>query len=604
MNRYRLSPIAVVGLVLGCAGHQRGSAPAPVAPAATATRSPAAAEPRAAAPAPTAAAPESLIPPAPVIDTSIDRALAAEQGQEADSAADEAALQKIAEARAPGSGEDQSESEAVTAEKALTGSGTTWDIDVATYNNHDRVQYYLDFFQTHARDRMSIWLERMSHYEPMVRHRLQQEGLPGDLVYLALIESGFSNSAVSRARAVGMWQFMKGTGRLYGLRVDRWVDERRDPVKATDAAARYLSDLYRKFNSVYLAAAAYNAGGGRIGRSLDRIDDDDEDSDSLYTDAGFFRLYDTKLLHKETRDYVPKLIAAALIAKEPAKYGFSAPAATEPEAYDSIVVPDMTGLDVIARLADTTLAAIRELNPQYLRLATPPATRSVVRLPAGRGASAAAGYASLPASERVTFHTYVVGRSESTGSIARKYHITDRALLAANPGLRSGRVRAGRRLFVPDGGAASALVARQMAEPAPTIYHRVRRGETLAAIADRYDVSTAQLRSWNRLAKHARLRRGMRLRVAPKGTTTTPVATRKRPATAVATTGVERPHAKGADGGDGPKAARVRTHVVRRGETLTAVARRYGISLDALAEANGLTSRSKVRAGVALRIPA
>ncbi len=156
----------------------------------------------------------------------------------------------------------------------------------------------------------------MPRYEGMIRERFQKEGLPADLVYLALIESGFSNTATSRARAVGMWQFMKGTAKLYGLRVDSWVDERRDPYRSTDAAARHLRDLTRRFGSLYLAAAAYNAGAGKVSRGLGRLPDDD--ADSVNTDATFFRLYDTKLLRRETKDYVPKLIAAALIAKEPA----------------------------------------------------------------------------------------------------------------------------------------------------------------------------------------------------------------------------------------------------------------------------------------------
>src|SRR6266545_881083 len=175
----------------------------------------------------------------------------------------------------------------------------------------------------------------MPRYEAMIRQRLQAEGLPGDLVYLALIESGFSNTATSRARAVGMWQFMKGTGRLYGLRVDRWVDDRRDPIKATDAAVRHLKDLTGMFGSYYLAAAAYNAGAGRVSRGLNRLPDDE--TDTIPSDATFFRLYDTKLLRRETKDYVPKLIAAAIIAKEPTRYGFEV-TRVDPPAYDSIVV--------------------------------------------------------------------------------------------------------------------------------------------------------------------------------------------------------------------------------------------------------------------------
>src|SRR5206468_10808253 len=171
----------------------------------------------------------------------------------------------------------------------------------------------------------------------------------------------------------------------------------------TDAAARHLKSLNARFGSLYLACAAYNAGAGKVSRGLIRLPDDE--ADSVNSDATFFRLYDTKLLRRETKDYVPKLIAAALIAKEPKRYGFDVGKA-EPPTYDSIVVPTMTGLDVIARLADTTVAAIRELNPQYLRLATPPGVRSVVRVPSGRGQATEAAYAELPAVQRVTFREH------------------------------------------------------------------------------------------------------------------------------------------------------------------------------------------------------
>ncbi|HEU5304908.1 MAG TPA: lytic transglycosylase domain-containing protein, partial [Gemmatimonadales bacterium] len=304
--------------------------------------------------------------PAPAVDWALIAAdTAAELRVAADSAADEAALEELADAH-PSDDSDESgdRPENIPGGTEALANAITWDIDVETFNSHARVQYYLDFFQAKGRERMGKWLTRMPRYEAMIRGRLQRDGLPGDLVYLALIESGFSNTATSRAKAVGMWQFMKATAKAYGLRVDSWVDERRDPFKATDAAVRHLRDLNRRFGSLYLAAAAYNAGSGKVSRGLKRLPDDDDSADS---DATFFRLYDTKLLRRETKDYVPKLIAAALIAKEPARYRFTLGTA-EPAAYDSIIVPDMTGLDVIARLADTTVAAIRELNPQYLRL--------------------------------------------------------------------------------------------------------------------------------------------------------------------------------------------------------------------------------------------
>jgi membrane-bound lytic murein transglycosylase D len=315
-----------------------------------------------------------------------------------------------------------------------------------------------------------------------------------------------------------MWQFMKRTARGYGLRVDSWVDERRDPYRATDAAVRHLKQLNDRFGSLYLAAAAYNAGAGKVSRGVRRLRDDE---DSLSDDT-FFRLYDTKLLRRETKDYVPKLIAAALIAKQPSRYGFDPPPAQPLEfAYDSIIVPTMTGLDVIARLADTTVAAIRELNPQYLRLATPPGVRSVVRVPPGRGPTTEAAYAALPPSRRVTFVEHTVARGETLGGIARRYRVSVRYLAEANPRLNSRRLRPGQRVVIPTGGALSTSVARRMADPVEPAassasgFHRVRRGETLSSLAAEYGVTIRQLRAWNSLGPDEGLRAGRRLRVAP-----------------------------------------------------------------------------------------
>ncbi|MFL5473795.1 MAG: LysM peptidoglycan-binding domain-containing protein [Gemmatimonadales bacterium] len=507
-----------------------------------------------------------------------------ERRQAADSAADEAVLEELADAHPEDPGNDSGGDDAAEGVPggANAADAVTWDIDVATYNSHDRVQYYLDFFQDRGRERMNIWLTRLPRYESMIRERLQREGLPGDLVYLALIESGFSNTATSRAKAVGMWQFMKRTGKGYGLRVDSWVDERRDPYKATDAAARHLADLNRRFGSLYLAAAAYNAGSGKVSRGIIRLPD--EESDSVNSDATFFRLYDTKLLRRETKDYVPKLIAAALIAKQPKRYGFQVTPA-EPAAYDSIVVPDMTGLDVIARLADTTVTAIRELNPQYLRLTTPPGTRSVVRLPAGRGEGTVAAYAVLPARQRVTFIEHFMARGETLGHIARRYHVNQAMLLAANPKLNPRRVRIGQRVVVPTGGIPSTRVARRMAErvvaagTSTATFHRVRRGETISEIAVEYGLTQRELRTWNNLNGIGRIRIGQKLRVV------SPDAVNPIP-----------PQSGDVD-------ARLRTHLVQRGETLEGLARRYGVSIQALRRANGMSDHATLRAGVALKIP-
>ncbi len=576
MKRFWLFPLAL--FAAACGG--RPSAPSQPAPAA------------ASKPSPSTIAPDSLdpIPPAPILFSNVDSELAEALRIAADSAADEAVLEQLfADLPDSLSSETEDADEGTTGGTAAAAAGAvTFDIAVERFNSHSRVQYYLNFFRGMARERFAIWLSRMPKYELMIRRRLQQEGLPNDLIYLALIESGFSNTATSRARAAGMWQFMKGTGKYYGLRVDRWVDERRDPYKATDAAARHLKDLTDRFGSHYLAAAAYNAGAGRVSRGLVRLPDDD--TDTLASDATFFRLYDTKLLRRETKDYVPKLIAAAMIAKDPARYGF--PRLQPPDAgaqYDSLIVQGMTSFDVLARLADTTVAALRELNPQYLRLTTPPSGTWVVRVPVGHGAAAGEAYAALPASQRVTFREHIVRSGETLSGVARRYGVALEDVRAANPRVRSTRLRRGQLVIVPTQGPISAEVARQVSapEPADAAWHRVRRGETLGLIARRYHVSQRQIQSWNGMGKSTRIRSGQRLRVSTGDAA--PRAARK----SVRTT--PTPSVAAAD---------ARSHIVRRGDTLTGLARRYGVTVQALREANDLSVDDVLRRGRRLRIPA
>jgi peptidoglycan lytic transglycosylase D len=502
----------------------------------------------------------------------------------ADSAADVNMLEQLAAAH-PDTGDS---SGGVTGEAGSHGganeleSAVTWDIDVETYNSHARVQYYLDFFQSTARERMAIWLSRMPRYEPMIRDKLREHGVPEDMVYLALIESGFSNSAVSRSRATGMWQFMKGTGKLYGLRIDSWVDERRDPFRSTDAAARHLADLRDRFGSMYLAAAAYNAGAGKVGRGLKRLGDDEEEEDN--PDADFFRLYDTRFLRRETKDYVPKLIAAALIAKQPEKYGFARLEGIEPLELDSVVVPDATGLDVIARLADTTTAAIRELNPQYIRGVTPPKSPSVVRLPLGKGDTVSVLYGDLPAKERITFVEHVVTKGQTLGGIAKIYGVSTSTLAAANPGVKAKSLRTGTRIVVPTSGAR--LPSTETARPTSTTtvsssgMYTVHSGESLWSIGQKFNVSVAQLRDWNGLSSTAGLKAGQRIRVKAPGT----AAPAKPTTTASSSSGSH-------------------THVVRRGETLSGIAQKYGVSVSALRNANDMDSGSVLKAGEKLTIP-
>lgn len=398
--------------------------------------------------------------------------------------------------------------------------GATFDIDVTTFAANRRVLAYLRFFQVDSRDRFAIWLSRLGRYEGMIRERLRRQGLPEDLIYLTLIESGLSNTAVSRARAVGMWQFMAATGRVYGLDIDPWVDERRDPFKATDAAVRHLADLVGRLGSVYLAAAAYNAGAGRVERGLRRLPGH---VDSL-TDDVFFQLSDRRYLHRETRDYVPKLIAAALIAKQPARYGFTDVAPMEPLVFDEVIVADATGLDVVAELADTTVGALLELNPQFVRGVTPPGRESLVRVPRGRGELVALRYIDLPVTERIKIIDHYIARGETLSQIARRYRVSQAMIESANPRLRPRALRIGQRIVIPVSGRVVPLKAwsvppkrtryRRVAHAGPNgKTYRVRRGDTLSAIARSFRVSLSRLLHENDLSMASIIRPGDVIRI-------------------------------------------------------------------------------------------
>jgi membrane-bound lytic murein transglycosylase D len=425
-----------------------------------------------------------------------------------DSAADAAALDSLGRAQPAASLPD------VPIE-----SKATWDLDVANFAEQPRVKYYLDYFVGRAHDRFQVWLQRMGRYESYARAQFVARKLPGDFVYLALIESGYSPEAVSRARAVGIWQFMLGTGKLFGLRADTWLDERRDPIKATDAAAHYLEDLSQRFGSHYLAAAAYNAGAGRVGRGLVRMNaqgSSDDDSIDVTSDEAFFSLADTRTIRDETKNYVPQLIAAAILAKEPAKYGFDVSSHVVPFSLDSVMVDGGTGLDLIARLADTTLDALRDLNPHLLRLITPPGERYPVRVPTGSADRVASAYAALSADDRRAVTPHQVKRGETVATLSRRFGASADLIRQANRAARAKALVPGTVIYIPV--ATTTIPASFLREPDPprttrtiTRTYVVRAGESITAVARRAGVSVAALRSGNHLGPKAILRAGQRL---------------------------------------------------------------------------------------------
>ncbi|MEK7240204.1 MAG: transglycosylase SLT domain-containing protein [Gemmatimonadota bacterium] len=359
---------------------------------------------------------------------------------------------------------------------SLTAPGApVWDIDVHSYATHARVEDYLQIFSGRAKGIFATALQRQTRYGPMIRERLRGRGLPEDLTYLALVESWFDPHAYSRAAAVGIWQFMARTARSMGLRVDWWVDERRDPVRSTEAAARLLLGLRNQFGSLYLAAAAYNGGAGRVSRGLTRYADA---LDGVAGEDRFFALATKSYLRPETRDYVPKIIAAALVGEEPARYGVTVES-LPPYAFDSVRTPGETPLAAVANAVGAAPADIAELNPSLLRGMTPPSDSMWIRVPVGSAAGFGERFDALESGERRALTRLESRKGQSMTSIARTHDLTARQLGWYNPKakrLKSGALRAGQVILVPRRDVA--VLARDVPNPAIEKYPVRRRASS------------------------------------------------------------------------------------------------------------------------------
>lgn len=462
------------------------------------------------------------------------------------------------------------------------------------FQYNERIRFWVDHFTGRNRERFALWLARRGRYEAFIQEQLRERGLPRDLIYLAMIESGFSPQALSRAKAVGIWQFMAGTARLEGLEVSDYVDERRDPVRSTEAALNHLKKLYDQFGSWYLAAAAYNAGPGRIARVLEERVGGARGADSL-----FWKIEDA--LPAETRNYVPRILAAAIVSKYADRFGFGDVEPLPPDTFDVVEVPDATELAVIAQAAGAPEEEIRRLNPHFYRGVTPPGRAVTVRIPVGRAEAFAVAYAKIPPDRRVRTKTHVVEKGETLSGIAARYGVTVAALRKANrlDGKDDRRLPVGKRLRIPkDGG--EVLLARAavlpesessrvaatraqergeaLAEKAQDAArdgqvtrktvgretYEVRQGDTLWGIARQHGVTVEQLRAWNGLGKESTIRAGQTLVVDPGET--------------------------------------VLVHRVQRGDTLWGIARRHGVSPKQLMEWNDLTEDAVLRPGDEVKV--
>ncbi len=366
---------------------------------------------------------------------------------------------------------------------------------------NDEVLSFLNFFQTpRGRAIVETGLRRAGRYRGMIARVLGEEGVPQDLIYLAQAESAFQPTALSRAGARGMWQFVAYRGQEYGLRHTWWLDERQDPEKATRAAAQHLRDLYKMFGDWYLAMAAYNCGPGNVQKAIERTG---------YAD--FWELYRRNVLPRETKNYVPIILALTLIAKDAPHYGIQA----EPElpVPSDIVKPGRAiDLRLVAETIDVDVDTLRNLNPSLLRMATPDDPAFELHLPPGTAERFSAEIADIPADKWVSWRRHRVAAGETLTSIAKKYRVTPKAIADANNLEHAVALNTGEKLIIP-AIQPSAENKRRM------VSYRVRKGDTFLGIADRFSVEPEDLRKWNRLAAN-KVRRGMVLRVYTLDSTT------------------------------------------------------------------------------------
>jgi len=372
--------------------------------------------------------------------------------------------------------------------------------------SNDYVDGVLTYLQNHGRGYVALALKRMGLYQNVILETLRKEGLPQDLIYLAALESAFNPYALSKEGARGIWQFMAGTGMLYGLKKDRWVDEREDPAKSTLAAARHLKELYQMFGDWSLAMAAYDSGPLTVQAAVERTG---------YAD--YWALRRLHALPEETEDYVPIFMATLMIAKDPKAYGFDIQP-DPPLACDQVLVSTPTDLRLAAQLIDRPVDDLTRLNPSLLRWTTPPNNpQFTLNLPPGTKELFQKRVAAIPEDKRIWWRAYKVEEGETLSSIAKKLHVSPSSLREVNGLDNEAALEQGRHLVVPLApGKESSLARVREGGPRYAVKYRIRAGDTLEFIADRYDVTPYQIRRWNNL-KTSQLTPGATLRIYVAG---------------------------------------------------------------------------------------
>ena len=445
----------------------------------------------------------------------------------------------------------------------------------------DQVAGYISYFSGRGRGIFERAFARSGRYHDMMVRILKQEGVPQDLIYLAQAESGFQPTAVSRAGARGIWQFMGSRARGYGLQRSLWVDDRQDPEKSTRAAARHLRDLYGQFGDWYLAMAAYNSGPGTVQAAVKRTG---------YAD--FWELYRRNVLPKETRNYVPIILAVTIVTKNLSHYGFDDVSMDEPVASDSVTVNYPVDLRLVADCVDATPAQLQQLNPNLLRLSTPREGSFELHLPAGTKEKYQTAIAAIPAGMRLWWRYPTVHSGDTLASLAHAYRTTARSIAEANQ-LDGTELPSDAKLIIPvapkHGVSDTATYARRITR------YKVRKGDTVQSVAENFGVSAQMLRRWNGLrgdSLHGRTILALHLPVAPSGDAGVSASgkptNRSRKGAQITSAKASGADAKTAKAPDqtATEQGNVLHHKVKSGETFYSIATTYKTTVAALKRNN------------------
>ena len=444
----------------------------------------------------------------------------------------------------------------------------------------DQVAGYISYFSNRGRGTFERAFARSGRYHDMMVSILKEEGVPQDLIYLAQAESGFHPLAVSRVGARGIWQFMGSRARGYGLHHSMWVDDRQDPEKSTRAAARHLRDLYAQFGDWYLAMAAYNSGPGTVQAAVKRTG---------YAD--FWELYRRNVLPKETRNYVPIILAVTIMTKNLAQYGFDDVSMDEPLGYDSVNISYPVDLRLVAECVDSTPAQLQELNPSLLRMATPREGTFELHLPTGTTDGYQTAIASIPKDMRLWWRYHTVQPGDTLASLSRSYRMPAKSIAAANH-LDGMELEAGSKVIIPVAVGKHPLSDNATYARRITRY-KVRRGDTVETVAENFGVSAQMVRRWNGLHNGNSLRGrrvlALHLPVTPDSEVVSSPGSTKRTRKPAQTAAAKAPASNTAksEGEDAAEAATMLRHKVKSGETLYSIANTYKTTVAALKRDNG-----------------